>query len=231
LPFTIFPESDASSETGGAEWSRVLHASPAVLTQEIGQEEPTLTEVAFTRLLTWLDDGADSRGESYLEMRRRLVAYFDRRNRPAPDALADETLNRISRTLEKSGSIATTPPQRYCYVVARFVLLEDLRRERRYVPFDNVRHAGTEWRTAAQTDDATFVRERRFNCLDRCLRKLKPEQRDLIVAYYGEVRRQRVERRRQLAASLGITMNALGIRAWRIRAALETCVGACCRSC
>ena len=80
--------------------------SPAVLTQEIGQEEPTLTEAAFTRLLTWLDDGTDSEGERYLEVRRRLVAYFDRQNRPAPDALADHTLNRICRTLEKSGAIA-----------------------------------------------------------------------------------------------------------------------------
>jgi len=29
-------------------------------------------------LLEWLDDGIDSQGEKYLEMRRRLVAYFDR---------------------------------------------------------------------------------------------------------------------------------------------------------
>jgi DNA-directed RNA polymerase specialized sigma24 family protein len=199
-----------------------------VLTQEIGQEEPTLTEVAFTRLLIWLDDGNDSDGERYLEVRRRLVAYFDRHNRPAPDTLADETLNRISRTLEKS-AIATKPPLRYCYVIARFVLLEDLRRERRHVPFDDVRHTNAvAWPASADADDASFVQERRLECLDRCLRKLKAEQQELIVDYYGDARRQRIDRRRGLAARLGITMNALGIRAWRIRAALENCVGACC---
>jgi DNA-directed RNA polymerase specialized sigma24 family protein len=202
-----------------------------VLTQEIGEEEPTLTEAAFSRLLTWLDDGVDSAGETYLEMRRRLVAYFDRRNRPAPDSLADTTLNRISRTLEKSGSIATKPPQRYCYVVAKFVLLEDLRRQRRHVPLDDAHQASAvAWRTSAEADDAAFAQEKRFECLDRCLSKLKPEQRELIVEYYGDARRQRIERRRDLAARLGITMNALGIRAWRIRAALETCVGACSRN-
>ena len=164
-------------------------------------------------------------------MRRRLVVYFDRRNRPAPDTLADETLNRISRTLEKSGSIATRPPQRYCYVIAKFVLLEDLRRERRHVPLDDVRHVNAvAWRASADADDAAFAQEQRFECLDRCLRKLKEEQRDLIVEYLGDARRQRIERRRDLAARLGISMNALGIRAWRIRAALETCVGACCRN-
>ena len=211
--------------------SRLLHVSLAVLTQEIGQEEPTLTEAAFARLLTWLDDGTDSDGERYLEARRRLVAYFDRKNRPAPDSLADEALNRISRTLEKSGAIATTPPLRYCYVVARFVLLEDLRRERRHVRFDDGRHASAITSSAsADANDAAFVHERRLECLDGCLRKLKSEQQALIVDYYGDARRQRIERRRDLAFRLGITMNALGIRAWRIRAALENCVGACCKS-
>jgi hypothetical protein len=67
-------------------------------------------------LLEWLDDGVESHGERYLEMRRRLVSYFDRRDRTAADELADETFNRIARTLEHTGEIATRPPARYCYV-------------------------------------------------------------------------------------------------------------------
>ncbi|MCA1849645.1 MAG: hypothetical protein LC672_00990, partial [Acidobacteria bacterium] len=57
----------------------------------------TLTPRAFHQLLNWLDEGAGSEGRKYLEMRRRLVAYFDRKNCPAPDELADETLNRVAR--------------------------------------------------------------------------------------------------------------------------------------
>jgi len=202
-----------------------------VLTEHVEREEPTLTKVAFTRLLEWLDGGHESHGETYLEMRRRLVAYFDRRNRSAADALADETFNRIGKTLETSGSIATTPQARYCYTIARFVLLEDLRRERRSVPFDEVRAAhSVESSRAADADDAASARERRLECLDCCLLKLKPQERELAVDYYRDARRQRIERRRDLAARLGITMNALGIRACRIRAALETCVGACCKA-
>jgi DNA-directed RNA polymerase specialized sigma24 family protein len=203
-----------------------------VLTHEIESSDTTLTPVAFARLLKWLDDGTASDGKTYLEMRRRLVAYFDRRNRPAADVLADETLNRISRTLEKSGSIATRPPARYCYVVARFVLLEDLRRERLYVPFDEI-HAGNsiEWRWTADGGCAASGEERRFECLDRCLLTLKPEQRELVVDYYSEAHRQRIDCRRGLAARLGITMNALGIRVCRIRGALEACVDACCKGC
>jgi hypothetical protein len=205
--------------------------SMTVLSEEVERQEPALTQIAFTRLLEWLDDGNDSHGETYLEMRRRLVAYFDRRNRPAADALADETLNRIGKTLEKSGSIATTPQARYCYTIARFVLLEDLRRERRSVPFDEVRAARSiEYGRTADAEDAASARERRLACLDRCLLKLKPQEQQLAVDYYRDAQRQRIERRRDLAARLGITMNALGIRACRIRSALETCVGACCKA-
>ncbi len=200
-----------------------------VLTREVEREVPTLTQVAFTRLLEWLDDGTDSRGETYLEMRRRLVAYFDRRNRPSADELADETLNRIGRTLEKSGAITITPPARYCYVIARFVLLEDVRRGRRCIQVDEIRGAtAIESGRAPEVDAAASDRERRLECLDRCLLKLKPDQRELMIEYYRDAKRQRIERRRDLAARLGITMNALGIRACRIRGALEVCVDGCC---
>ena len=202
-----------------------------VLIQEIEREEPTLTQVAFTRLLEWLDDGTDSHGETYLEMRRRLVAYFDRRNRPTADALADETFNRIAKTLEKCGSIATTPPARYCYTIARFVLLEDLRRGRRSVQFDEVRGSKSiEWGRSDAVDEAASAHERRLDCLDRCLLTLKPDQRELVVDYYRDAQRQRIDRRRELAAKLGITMNALGIRACRIRGTLEACVDTCCKT-
>src|SRR5215467_13619028 len=103
-----------------------------------------LSALAFTRLLEWLDDGVDSYGEKYLEMRRRLIGYFDRRNRPFADDLADETLNRIGQTLERGGTIGITPQARYCYVVARFVLLEDVRRNHRRVSLNESWHADDE---------------------------------------------------------------------------------------
>src|SRR6185503_19433507 len=199
-----------------------------VMTRRVGLEERVLTEIAFARLLEWLDDGSDSRGETYLEMRRRLVAYFDRRGRPDADHLADETMNRVGKTLETSGSIATTPPARYCYVVARFVLLEDIRRGRRFIQVDEARTPAL--LVPPGTSGEVAMHEQRLECLDRCLRQLKPDQRELAIEYYRDARRQRIERRRGIAERLGITMNALGIRASRIRTALETCMNACCKA-
>jgi len=196
----------------------------SAVTHPVGRSLGTAT-TAFSRLLRWLDEGHDSHGERYLDIRRRLVAYFERRNRTEPDALADETFDRIARTLETTGRIAVTPPARYCYVVARFVLLEDIRASRRSVPFDERQFAATPSLTvAADTDDPA---EQALGCLTQCLEGLKPADRELIVEYYRDAKRERIERRRALATRLGITMNALGIRAWRLRASLEACVGGC----
>jgi DNA-directed RNA polymerase specialized sigma24 family protein len=78
--------------------------------------------------LVWLDEGVCSDGERYLEIRRRLVQYFDRRGCTAADELADETLNRAARKLAELGQIANVVPAQYCYVLARFVFLEYIRR-------------------------------------------------------------------------------------------------------
>lgn len=199
------------------------------VTLEIDRLDNDTSETAFARLLEWLDEGSDSRGERYLEMRRRLVAYFDRRNRPAADMLADETFDRVSRTLTESGCIKVTPPARYCYVVARFVLLEDIRRVDRNVPYDETRSAAHH-RSTVSIATAEEGRDDALACLSRCLETLKAPDRELIVDYYRDAKRQRIDRRRELAVRRDITMNALGIRACRLRASLESCIAACRKS-
>lgn len=203
--------------------------TPAPPRDDRREEQRGLGRLAFTRLLDWLDDGTASNGETYLEMRRRLVAYFERRNRFAADELADETFNRIGRTLKRDGAIATTPPARYCYVVARFVFLEDVRRERRQPrSHDQRADAWSGYQAPSfDEDEPVLLRERRLECLDRGLAELPPAQRALVLEYYREAGQQRIARRRNIAERLGITMNALGIRACRIRAALEARVTAC----
>jgi DNA-directed RNA polymerase specialized sigma24 family protein len=195
-----------------------------VLTERVFRDAPELSQYVFDRLLAWLDDGTESHGERYLEMRRRLVSFFDRRNRPAADELADETLNRVARTLEQGGEIAVRPPARYCYILARFVLFEDLRRQRRHVGLDESTMSADR---RAELNEDHLRREQRLDCLDRCLDHLKPEQRTLIVEYYRDAGRQKIERRRALADRLGISMNALAIRTSRIRDTLLTCMEGC----
>ena len=153
------------------------------------------------------------------------------RNAPAAGlVLADDTLNRIGRTLEKDGAIATTPPARYCYVVARFVFLEDVRRQRWHVRLRDTRDADAwpeQGGRSAEANQPSALREQRLDCLDRCLAELPADQRALVLDCYRDAGQQRIVGRRRIAERLGITMNALGIRACRIRAELEARVSAC----
>lgn len=191
----------------------------------------TLKQSAFRGLLDWLDEGADSEGKKYLEMRRRLVCYFDRKSCLSPDELADETLNRVARRIEEEGAIRDTPPARYCYIVAKFVFLEYLRRaEHKQVSFDELSGPGQPTSGLAslpEPDDTQTQKERLLDCLQSCLGALESQDRELIMHYYRGERRAKIENRRVLAARFTVTVNALSIRACRIRDKLEACVGRC----
>jgi DNA-directed RNA polymerase specialized sigma24 family protein len=203
--------------------------------QNVGPKKDwTLTPSAFRLLLEWLDEGADSGGERYLEMRRRLVAYFDRKNCLTPDELADETLNRVARRLEEqAGEIEIETPAKYCYIVARFVFMEYLRAaQKEAVPLDDVLRTEKEKDFAAAAaaggeNDERQIKEKMLDCLEQCTAKLEATNRDIIIRYYFGEERVKIENRRALAESLGITTNALTIRACRIRDKLESCVGKC----
>lgn len=188
-----------------------------------------LTPDAFDQLLQWLDQGTNSSGESYLEMRRRLVAYFNRKHCPAPDELADETLNRVARRLKEEGTIISDAPAHYCYIVARFVLLEFLRKEQPHVSFNEklLFQQTVPLDQMPDIKEAQEDRERRWGCLERCMAGMEAVSRELIVGYYHGEQRIKIENRRAMAVRLGISINALSIRACRIREKLEGCIQKC----
>jgi DNA-directed RNA polymerase specialized sigma24 family protein len=183
-----------------------------------------LQEQTFRRLLAWLDQGVNTNGQSYLAIRERLLGYFDRKNCLNPDELADETLNRVARRLdEEGGNIETEIPAKYCYIVARFVFMEYLRaNEKEMVSLDDIGR-----RANAMSPEDRDRKEKMLECLDRCAAKLEVSQRKLVFGYYSGEQRAKIENRRTLAQTLGISVNALSIRACRIRDKLESCVKEC----
>ena len=70
-------------------------------------------------------------------------------------------------------------------------------------------------------------RERLLTCLETCLQELDPLNRRIITRYYIGTERVKIDNRRELAESLGLSPNALAIRASRIRKQLEACVRRC----
>jgi DNA-directed RNA polymerase specialized sigma24 family protein len=174
-----------------------------------------LTQGAFDLLLTQLDTDRQQAGTKYEALRRKLVKFFQWRGCRSPEDLADDTINRVARNLEAGENIRHLAA--YCAGIARHVFLESLRASRREEALQAVTHL-----SPIPPDE-----DPRWECLERCLRKLSAEDFRLIVQYYQEDEQARIEARRNLAARLGIPPNALRIRAHRIRVRLQGCVEDC----
>src|SRR5205085_9009224 len=181
-----------------------------------------LTGEAFSKLLARLDPDRERAGEKYEDLRRTLIKFFEWRGAPFPEEQTDETFNRVARKLNEGVEIKNVGG--YCYEVARLVCLEALKgNDRRRDPL------GTNYPDTAGADaaDSALERERLLDCLERCLNRLPAESRALIVEYYRDEKRDRIERRKALAEALGLRREALANRAQRLRDKLEQCVTRC----
>ena len=168
---------------------------------------------SFEGLLAWLGPDRDQAGLRYEQIRVGLIHYFTFRAPCAAEDLADETINRVISRLPEIQHQVNGERTRYFYGVARKVQLEYLRRKIPQPPPEPV------------TDSERVEVE--HHCLEQCISKLSDENRELVLRYYQADGRKKIEERKLLAEELGIASNALRIRAYRIRAALQKCLEKC----
>jgi RNA polymerase sigma factor (sigma-70 family) len=171
-----------------------------------------LTPESFDALLAWLDTDRNKAGQKYEEIRRRLIKLFTCRGCPDAEDLTDETINRVIKRLPEIESQFTGEQIRYFYGVANKVHLESLRRKPPVPP-------------VVISPDEELGAE--IECLEKCISELPSDHRVLVIEYYQEDKRAKIDHRKQLAQKLGIAANALRIRAYRIRATLEVCLRDC----
>ena len=177
------------------------------------KKEWKLTEEAFSRFLVWLNPNPDQAGEKYEDIRRRLIKIFTCRGCICPEDLADETINRVIRRVPEIAEAYVGDPARYFYGVAHKIHLEYVRRKTSLEP-------------PPAPEDSPRVEEE-YACLDECMDKLPSHSRGLVLQYYQEEKHAKIDLRKQLAEQLGIPLNALRIRACRIRMTLHECVLQC----
>lgn len=185
--------------------------------------ELELTAKAFARLLDRLGDGREQEaGEQYEHLRRAFIRFFEWRGAPFPEEHADETFNRVARKLDEGIEIKNIGG--YCYEVARLVCLEALKgRESRRAPLEEIKLIAT----ASETAEAAAEKEQWLTYLNDCLSVLPAESRELIMEYYRDEKRGRIDRRKELAERLGLRREVLANRAQRVRDKLEQCVTRC----
>ncbi len=180
-----------------------------------------LTKDSLDRLLATLHPDREQAGREYEKIRSKLVRLFQWRGCVSPEDLSDETLNRVAKKIESGEVIRDI--QAYVGGVARLVWLESVKAERRQrVTLDQLPRLET-------TPEAESAKQR-LVCFESCLSDLPASSRALIVDYHRKEKSAKIELRKQLAEKLGIQLNALRIRAHRIRLELEDCVANCMRS-
>ena len=172
-----------------------------------------LTKEAFDALLAWLDPNREVAGQKYEVIRRRLTTIFSCRGCAEAEDLADETINRVANKLSAIKSSYVGDPARYFYGVANKIHLEYRRRK----PVPDL--------PPPPSYDENIEKE--SECLERCMQKLSLENRTLLIEYYQDEKQAKINHRKRLAEHLGIAINALRIRACRVRASLQECVTNC----
>ena len=178
-----------------------------------------LTAEALEQLLYHFSPDPEEAARLYESMRIKLSRYFEWHSSISAEKDVDEAFDRVARRISEGEKISNLSA--YFSSVARLVFMESLRERERIETLE------TTPEIAAEPPPDDDQKEARLRCLDECLDRLPVESRKLILAYYREERRAKINRRKQIADALDIPLNALRIRAHRIRINLEECVSNC----
>lgn len=176
----------------------------------------SITPLGLARLLERLDPDRDRAAVEYERLRRTLIRFFSWRGTLEPDLCADEAIDRLARRLEE-GTIVDDVAT-YVRGIARMVMLER-QRSPTAVPIETTDPSDPGALDAPDNDVA--------ECLESCLAALQADTRSLVLAYYEGERGSKIQNRRRLAESLGLTEPALRSRVQRIRDRLEDCMHVC----
>lgn len=179
----------------------------------------TIAPARFEILLTGLHPDREVAGLEYVRLRAVVVKFLEVRRVAAAEEWADVVLDRLARKVEIEEKIDDI--RSYALGIARNVAREADRDQNRFVEL------------SAEPNEESYLPEfydsqdEKIICCKQCLMNLPAEQRRLIIEYYDEDGGAKIDNRKTLAAQFGIELNALRIRAHRLRVRIENCINEC----
>jgi DNA-directed RNA polymerase specialized sigma24 family protein len=195
------------------------------------RKEWVLTREALDALLDYLDADRPNAAKEYEAIRERLIKLFRWRGCLSFEEYADKTIDRVARRIAEGVEIRTTNPYALFYGVAMNLLKEHWRTsERESEALDGLlrsQEPSEDPEQARGRQEAEQLREDRMQCLRHCMRRLSSENLLLIKKYYAEGGMLDKNQRKQVADEMKISLNALRVRAFRIRSEVEQCVVNC----
>ena len=171
-----------------------------------------IDQPAFERLLSWLNSDPEKAAQKYESIRHRLVEIFSSRQFVDAEHLADDTIDRVIKKVPQIEENWEGDPRYYFIGVAKKVILEASKPKPPVNP------------PPSSPDPEELELE--DQCLEQCLAMLlKPDERKLLLEYMGG----NIQQRKEQAERLGISLNALRIRAFQAKKTVSPCVKDCVR--
>jgi RNA polymerase sigma factor (sigma-70 family) len=173
-------------------------------------------------MLAWLNPDREEAAKVYLKLRADLNRIFIWNRCVDPEGLTDEVFDRVGKKVPELRQTYEGDPRLYFYGVARNLVKEYLKKLRTLVSQEVSELPPTPvFKTEPDTADIREV------CLQSCLKKLSDDKRNLILNYYAKDKQAKIDHRHEVAQKLGMSVESLRVRAYRIRVTLEQCIERC----
>ncbi|MCD9189216.1 MAG: hypothetical protein LUM44_22560 [Pyrinomonadaceae bacterium] len=177
----------------------------------------------FDAFLNWLSPDSEEAGKEYEQIRKGLIRFYDFRGCSDLEFLADETINRVIWKFSSLDLSKNTRKITIFYNFGFYVFREYIKhfteKEVQLDPDWEVEDNNPQYPEDSDNNG--------LNCLDKCLDKLSPNEKRLILTYYSEEKSAKTLVRKNLANELNIKLETLHVRACRIKESLRNCVEEC----
>jgi hypothetical protein len=217
------------------------------------QNKDDLQTESFDFLLNQLSSNPEQAETRYLAIRNKLIIFFRSRGFSSVDVdLADKTIDRAARkliknaenTLDNSNEIKESAElnnkdlvndeksvsDSFFLSVAYFVLKEHQRTVKPTINVEDLTKITKPILLSPKNQEEKIIDEEELemmlNCFNKCLNSFPIEKKLLLVEYFS-VETTKSDFRQFLADKLNININALRVKAHRLRVDLINCVENC----
>ena len=164
---------------------------------------------AWNRFLAILNPDRDMAALEYERVRQSFMTFFRARGCCDPEQLADETVDRTVRRIDEVRCLIP-----FMRGVARHVALEHSKSRQIQPSTDQLKLLSAD---PVHAEDK-MIHEQNLEYLERCLQFLPPGDREFILAYHCyDKKADKIELKKTMARSFGISREGLRSRAYRLR--------------
>ncbi len=176
----------------------------------------TLTAESLNLLLAEFSEDKREAAAVYTNLRDSLVRFFALKGDSEPEAAADATLDRTAVKVAQQTPIDDI--KKYSFGVARLIFLERLRlSQKEKNAAEDFHHETNKLSNDVVTDDFQFFRE--------CFKSLPAKDKIFLQGYFTDAPYEKLtELRRRLTEEVGVSVEQMRVKIFRLRKRLENCV-------